>query len=111
MNKMLQSSKSGVSITQMVDKALAKGLKLQASEGEFADRSALENAYIGLVGLLRKEHIQPKPANPEESRILQLYHSGKLADDGFEGPDGDAFLEISWVPVTETLPEIGWLDE
>jgi hypothetical protein len=106
MNEML-AARPGVSISEMVEEAEGRMMGIEAAEGLFAGRSSLENGFIALVGqLAQTAKIAPQPANETESRILQLYQSGKLAEDGFEGREGNLFLDIKWIPITGNLPLI-----
>ena len=82
-----------------------------ASEGELADKSDLENAFIELVNALyRAGAIKPDPANETESHLIRLYESGKLAEKGYGGKEGDRFLEIKWKALTDNLPVIANLN-
>ena len=103
MNGMLKEGQA-VSISDMVKEAEKKGLIL-ASEGTLADKSELENGFIALVdALYRAGAIRPDPANEEESHLLELYQSGKLAEKGYGGDAGDRFLDIEWIALTDNLP-------
>jgi hypothetical protein len=105
MNKHLEQGQ-GVSIAELVEEAARKHVIL-ASEGELADRYDLENGYIDLVNVLyRAGHIKPDPSNEAESHLIQLYESGKLADSGYGGDEGDQFLQIKWIALTAELPVI-----
>jgi hypothetical protein len=96
----------GVSISDLVKEAAKKKMIL-ASEGELADQSDLENGFINLVdALFRAGAIRPDPANETESQLLQLYESGKLAENGYGGNEGDQFLNIKWIALTDKLPII-----
>jgi hypothetical protein len=105
MNKQLEKGQS-VSIAELVKEASTKKVIL-ASEGELADRYDLENAYVDLVDTLyRAGAIKPDPANETESQLIRLYESGKLAESGYGGNEGDQFLHIKWVALTDILPVI-----
>lgn len=105
MNKMLQQG-NRVSIADMADEAERRELIL-ASEGVRADRGDLENGFIDLVdALYRAGAIRPDPAGEDESHLLRLYESGALAQKGYGGPEGDRFLEVKWVALTDDLPVI-----
>ncbi len=105
MNKMLGAG-SGISISDLVKEAQERTLIL-ASEGEPADRSDLENGFIALVDeLYRVGAIRPDPANETETHLIRLYESGRLAASGFGGAEGDQFLDIKWIALTDKLPEI-----
>lgn len=78
-----------------------------ASEGELADKSDLENGFIDLVDkLYRTGAIRPDPANENESHLIRLYESGELAKNGYGGNEGDQFLNIKWIALTDNLPVI-----
>jgi hypothetical protein len=105
LNEILKTGLS-VSISDMVKEATKKKLIL-ASEGTLADKSDLENGFIALFdALYRAGAIRPDPANENESQLLQLYESGKLADAGYGGIEGDQFLDIKWSALTDDLPVI-----
>jgi hypothetical protein len=105
MNSMLKSGHH-VSITELVKEALSRGIIL-ASEGELADKSDLENGFINLVdALYRAGSIRPDPSNDTEARLFRLYESGRLAEQGYGGPEGDQFLNIRWIALTDNLPVI-----
>jgi hypothetical protein len=105
MNKRLEKGQ-GVSISELVEEAATKKVIL-ASEGELADRYDLENGYINLVdALFHAGAIKPNPANETESQLIRLYESGKLAESGYGGNDGDHFLHIKWTAITDDLPVI-----
>jgi hypothetical protein len=109
MNKRLEKGQS-VSIAELVKEAATKKVIL-ASEGELADRYDLENGYINLVdALYRSGSIKPDPANETESHLIWLYESGKLAENGYGGNEGDQFLHIKWVALTDNLPVIANLN-
>jgi hypothetical protein len=96
----------GVSISDLVKEAKMR-MVILASEGELADKSDLENAFIELVNALyRAGAIKPDPANETESHLIRLYESGKLAENGFGGNEGNQFLEIKWIALTDNLPVI-----
>jgi hypothetical protein len=95
-----------VSISDLVMEAEQRRLIL-ASEGTLADKHDLENAFINLVdALYRSGAIKPDPANEAESRLICLYESGKLAESGYGGKEGDRFIEIKWTALTDNLPVI-----
>jgi hypothetical protein len=105
MNDMLKTG-LGVSISDLANEAEKRKLIL-ASEGTLADRSDLENGFIALVdALYRAAAIRPDPANEAESHLIRLYESGKLAESGYGGNEGDQFLNIKWIALTENLPVI-----
>ena len=105
MNDMLQSG-LGVSISDMAYEAEMRKLIL-ASEGTLADKSDLENGFIDLVdALYRAGAIRPDPANEAESRLVRLYESGKLAENGYGGEEGDRFLKVKWIAQIHPLPVI-----
>ena len=103
MNDMLSRGQS-ISISDLVKEAQIKRIIL-ASEGEPADKSDLENGFIVLVNALyRAKSIKPDPANEVESQLVQLYESGKLAENGYGGSEGDQFIKIKWIALTKDLP-------
>jgi hypothetical protein len=105
MNAMLKTGR-GVSISDLVKEAAKRRLVL-ASEGTLADKADLENGFIALTDrLYRTGAIRPDPANESEFHLIRLYESGKLAENGFGGPEGDRFIEIKWIALTENLPVI-----
>jgi hypothetical protein len=105
MNDMLKKG-HGVSVSDLAEEAVKRGLIL-ASEGTLADKSDLENGFIDLVeALYRAGAIRPDPANETESHLIQLYESGKLAERGYGGPEGDQFINIKWIALTDDLPVI-----
>jgi hypothetical protein len=105
MNKMLKAG-LGVSISDMAKEAEKRRLIL-ASEGTLADKSDLENGFIDLADVLyRAGAIRPDPANETESLLIQLYESGKLAENGYGGKEGDQFIIIKWIALTDNLPVI-----
>jgi hypothetical protein len=105
MNKMLKTG-AGVSISDLVKEAEKRRIIL-ASEGELADKSDLENGFIALADTLyHAGAIRPDPANEAESYLIQLYESGKLAENGYGGNEGDRFLNIKWTTLTDNLPVI-----
>ena len=96
----------GVSISGMVAEA-TKRVIILASEGEPADQGDLENGFINIIDeLYRWGAIKPVPENENEERLLKLYESGELSAHGYGGKDGDEFLNITWVAVTENIPVI-----
>lgn len=105
MNNILKTGRS-VSISELVKEAEMITVIL-ASEGELADKSDLENGFIELVNALyRAEAIKPEPADENESDLVRLLESGKLAENGYGGDEGDRFLEIKWTALTDNLPVI-----
>jgi hypothetical protein len=95
-----------VSIADLVQEASKKKIIL-ASEGTRADKAELENGFIDLIdALYRSGTIKPNPANENESLLIQLYESGKLAENGYGGQEGDQFLTIKWTALTDSLPVI-----
>jgi hypothetical protein len=109
MNEMLKTG-FGISISDMVMEAGKRGLIL-ASEGTLADKSDLENGFIALVDALYcAGAIRPDPVNETESHLIRLYKSGKLAESGYGGHEGDQFLDIKWITLTDNLPVIANLN-
>ncbi len=105
MNELLKTG-LGVSISDLATEGEKRKLIL-ASEGTLADRSDLENGFINLVdALYRAGAIRPEPANASESHLIRLYESGKLAESGYGGPEGDQFICIKWMALTNDLPVI-----
>ena len=105
MNEMLKQGQK-VSISDLVREAQMKTIIL-ASEGELADKSDLENGFIELVNALyRTGAVKPDPADESESQLVRLFESGKLAENGYGGDEGDRFLEINWTASTDYLPVI-----
>jgi hypothetical protein len=105
MNEMLKRG-CPVSVSDLVEEAEKRRLIL-ASEGALADKSELENGFIDLVdALFRAGAIKPEPANEAESHLIRLYESGKLAENGYGGPEGDRFIKIKWTARTDDLPVI-----
>jgi hypothetical protein len=105
MNEVLQTGVA-VSVADLVVKAGNRRLVL-ASEGTLADKADLENGFIDLIdALYRAGAIKPNPTNETESHLIRLYESGKLAENGYGGSEGDRFLEIKWVALTKELPVI-----
>jgi len=95
-----------ISISDMAAEA-SKRVIILASEGEAADQGDLENGFINIVDTLcRSGAIKPVPENENEKRLLELYESGELSAKGYGGKDGDQFLNIKWVAVTDNLPVI-----
>ena len=105
MNEILKNGQR-VSISDLVREAQMKEFIL-ASEGELADKSDLENGFIELVNaLFRAGTIKPDPADENESHLVRLFESGRLAENGYGGDEGDRFLEIKWIALTNNLPVI-----
>jgi hypothetical protein len=105
MNEMLKAG-TGVSISDMVKNAAKKKVIL-ASEGELADKADLENAFIALVDVqYHAGAIKPDPENETEFYLIRLYESGKLAENGYGGDEGDQFINIKWIALTDKLPVI-----
>jgi hypothetical protein len=105
MNERLKAG-IGVSISDLVKESLERKIIL-ASEGSLADKSELENGFIDLVdALYRTGAIRPDPANGNESSLIRLYESGKLAENGYGGTEGDQFIKIKWIALTDNLPVI-----
>jgi hypothetical protein len=95
-----------VSISDLAKEA-GQRMVILASEGELADKSDLENGFIDLVDkLYRAGAIRPDPANENESHLIRLYESGELAKNGYGGNEGDQFLNIKWIALTDNLPVI-----
>lgn len=104
MNSRLE--KGPVSIQDLVEEAYGR-MMILASEGERADRSDLENGFIALADTLyHKNAIGPELANEEQQQLFRLYESGRLAESGYGGSDGDRFLKIRWVALIRDLPII-----
>jgi hypothetical protein len=105
MNDMLKTG-LGVSILDLAKEAEKRKVIL-ASEGTLADKSDLENGFIALVdALYRTGALRPDPANETESHLIRLFESGKLAESGYGGNEGDRFLDIKWIALTDNLPVI-----
>ena len=105
MNDMLKTGRS-VSISNLVQEAEKRKIIL-AAEGTMADKSDLENGFIDLVDqLYRMGAIRPDPASEAESYLIRLYESGKLAENGFGGDEGDRFIKIKWKALADNLPVI-----
>ena len=105
LNAVLKAGRS-VSISDIVNEAARRGIIL-ASEGEPADQGDLENGFINIVDtLFRNGVIKPVPVNENETRLLKLYESGELSAKGYGGKDGDQFLDIKWIAVTDNIPVI-----
>jgi len=105
MNDMLKRGLC-VSISDLVKEGEKRKIIL-ASEGTLADKSDLENGFIDLVdALYRAGVIRPDPANETEAYLIRLYVSGKLAENGYGGDEGDQFLNIRWMALTDNLPVI-----
>jgi len=105
MNERLEKGQI-LSISDLVK--LSQGRKLiLASEGEMADQSDLENGFIALVDKLYQANaIKPLPANETEENVLQLFISGKLAEEGYGSREADQFLDIKWAAAIDPLPVI-----
>jgi hypothetical protein len=104
-NEMLKNG-AGVSISDLAKEAEQRRLIL-ASEGTLADKYDLENAFINLVdALYRAGAIKPDPANETESNLIRLYESGELAESGYGGKEGDRFIRMKWIALTDSLPVI-----
>ena len=102
----LMRTRSSISISELVEEGLRRKIIL-ASEGELADQSDLENGFIALVHALHGSGaIGPEPANETESDLIRLYESGKLAEIGYGGKEGDQFLKIKWAALTDDLPVV-----
>jgi len=105
MNEILKTGRN-VSISELANEAAMK-MVILASEGELADRSDLENGFIELVNaLFRTGAIKPDPADESESHLVGLFETGKLAENGYGGDEGDRFLKIKWTALTNNLPVI-----
>jgi hypothetical protein len=105
MNAALKTGRS-VSISDMVAEALNRVIIL-ASEGEPADQGDLENGFINIIEeLCRKDAIKPVPASEDEIRLVKLYESGELSAKGYGGKDGDRFLDVKWIAITDNIPVI-----
>jgi hypothetical protein len=105
MNEMLKIG-LGVSVSDLAKEAEKRKIIL-ASEGTLAEKSDLENGFIDLVdALYRAGAIRPDPANETESHLIGLYESGKLAENGYGGKEGDQFINIKWIALTDDLPVI-----
>ena len=105
MNELLKTGLA-VSISDLVQEAERRKIIL-ASEGTLAEKSDLENGFIDLVDrLYRAGAIRPAPANKTESHLIRLYESGKLAESGYGGEEGDQFISIKWTALTDNLPVI-----
>ncbi|MDI9612996.1 MAG: hypothetical protein QM330_08055 [Acidobacteriota bacterium] len=105
MNRRLATGEA-VSLAALVAEALERGLIL-ASEGTLADQAELENGFIDLAdALYRAGAIQPEPEDETEEALIRSYLSGKLAENGYGGTEGDRFLEIRWRALTDSLPVI-----
>jgi hypothetical protein len=105
MNVMIKKE-GGVSISDLAEEAELRGLIL-ASEGTLADKADLENAFIALIDAYYHDGaIRPDPANETESYLIRQYESGKLAESGYGGNEGDQFIKIKWSVLTDDLPVI-----
>jgi hypothetical protein len=105
MNEMLKTGHC-ISISDLAKEAEMR-MVILASEGELADKSDLENGFIALVdALYRAGVIRPDPASDTESHLIRLYESGELAASGYGGEEGDQFLKIKWIALTDNLPVI-----
>jgi hypothetical protein len=103
MNEILKQG-AGVSVSDLTAAAEKRKLIL-ASEGTLAEKSELENAFIDLIdALYRAGDVRPDPANERESHLVRLYESGKLAETGYGGSEGDEFIKIKWIALTDNLP-------
>jgi len=105
LNAALKTGRS-VSISEMVSEA-SKRVIILASEGEQADQGDLENGFINIIDeLCRRSAIRPVPENEDEELLVKLYESGELSAKGYGGKDGDRFLDIKWIAVTDDMPVI-----
>ena len=105
MNEILKTG-IGVSVLDLAEEA-EKRMVILASEGTLAEKPELENAFIDLIdALYRAGAIRPDPANETESHLIRLYESGKLAESGYGGKEGDQFINIKWIVLTDNLPVI-----
>jgi hypothetical protein len=105
MNEKLKNGQAA-SISDLVREAQKQTIIL-SYEGELADKGDLENGFIELVNALyRSGNIHPEPADDGESRLIQLFESGELAQNGYGGNEGNQFLEIKWSALTARLPVI-----
>jgi hypothetical protein len=105
LNAALKTGRS-VSISTVVAEA-AKRVIILASEGEPADQGDLENGFINIIDeLYHRGAIRPVPENKDEEFLLKLYESGELSAKGYGGKDGDRFLDIKWIAVTDDIPVI-----
>lgn len=105
MNGMLKKGYA-LSISDLATEAFQR-MVILASEGERADKSDLENGFINLVdALYRAGAIKPVPADERESYLIRQYESGKLAEQGYGGMEGDQFINIKWIALTDDLPVI-----
>jgi hypothetical protein len=105
MNEILKTGRN-VSISELANEAAMK-MVILASEGELADKSDLENGFIELVNaLFRTGAIKPDPADESESHLVGLFETGKLAENGYGGDEGDRFLKIKWTALINNLPVI-----
>jgi hypothetical protein len=105
MNGILKTGQR-VSVSDLVKVAAMRKVIL-ASEGERADKSDLENGFIELINALhRAGAIKPDPQNETEAYLIRLFESGKLAENGYGGEEGDQFLNIKWMAVVDDLPVI-----
>ena len=105
MNAVLKTGVA-VSVADLAKEAYMRGTIL-ASEGTRAEISDLENGFIDLVDTLyRAGAIRPEPASEIESHLLRLFESGKLAENGYGGAEGDLFIKIKWTTLVDNLPVI-----
>ncbi|HSW39712.1 MAG TPA: hypothetical protein VLL97_09500 [Acidobacteriota bacterium] len=98
-----------VTVSDLAEKAARRKLVL-ASGGTLADRMEIENGFIDLLdALYRAGIVRPDPADDDERQLIRLYESGKLAENGYGGVDGDRFIKIKWIALTDDLPVISHL--
>jgi hypothetical protein len=103
MNEILKTG-AAVSVSDLAAQAGKKKLIL-ASEGTLADKGDLENGFIDLLDALYKAGaVRPEPVDETERHLIRLYESGKLAENGYGGKEGDLFIEIKWIALTDDLP-------
>jgi len=109
MNEILKRG-IGVSVSDLTAAAEQRRVIL-AAEGTLAETSELENAFIDLIdALYRAGAVRPDPANERESQLVRLYESGKLAETGYGGSEGDEFIKIKWIALTDDLPVLANLN-
>jgi hypothetical protein len=109
----LMNERLGTGSISISDLAAEAGRRkfILASEGELADKADLENGFIALADeLYRQGVIKPDPANETEVHLIRLYESGKLAENGYGGPEGNEFIKIKWIALTDSLPVISNLN-